>query len=72
MKLAVSNIAWKNSEFNKFYELISLLNCTGVEIAPSKLWKKFPKINKEEKLIFLNDIKKFKIVERILKSLYLI
>ena len=53
MKLAVSNIAWKkNSEFNKFYELISLLNCTGVEIDFDKFGKKFPKINKEEKLIF--------------------
>ena len=39
MKLAVSNIAWKNNEFKKFYELISQLKCEGVEIAPSKIWK---------------------------------
>lgn len=59
MKLSVSNIAWKNFEFNKFYELISALNCKGVEIAPSKLWKNYPKINNDEKLLFLKDIKKF-------------
>lgn len=58
MKLAVSNIAWKNSEFNKFYELISMLDCRGVEIAPSKIWKNTPKISKEEKLLFKNEIKK--------------
>ena len=59
MKLAASNIAWKNIEFKKFYELISMLNCKGVEIAPSKIWKNIPKINKEEKTTFTKEIKKF-------------
>ena len=59
MKLAVSNIAWKGTEFNKFYELISKLNCKGVEIAPSKIWKNIPKITKEEKNTFTKEIQKF-------------
>ena len=36
-----------------------MLNCKGVEIAPSKIWKNIPKISKEEKVTFINEIKKF-------------
>ena len=59
MKLAVSNIAWKNSEFHKFYELLSSLNCSGVEIAPSKLWKDIGQIQKDEILFFKSQLKKY-------------
>ena len=61
MKLAVSNIAWKNNEFKKFYELISELKCEGVEIAPSKIWKNILEIEDEDKSSFLLEIKKFTI-----------
>lgn len=59
MKLAVSNIAWKNNEFKKFYELISQLKCEGVEIAPSKIWKNILEIEDEDKSSFLLEIKRF-------------
>ena len=61
MKLAVSNIAWKNNEFNKFYELFASLNCSGVEIAPSKIWNNIPDISKENVTSFLSDMKKNKL-----------
>ena len=59
MKLAVSNIAWKDSDFHKFYELISLLNCSGVEVAPSKIWKDIYQINDQDKLHFKSEINKY-------------
>ena len=61
MKLAVSNIAWKNDEFNKFYELLSSLDCSGVEIAPSKLWGDLSDVSKENITLFLSDMKKNKL-----------
>lgn len=38
MKLAVSNIAWYNSELEEHLELLQHLGCDGVELAPSCIW----------------------------------
>jgi len=57
MKLAVSNIAWKNNDFGKFLELLSSQNCVGVEIAPSKIWNDISNLKSEEKKIFSSEIK---------------
>jgi sugar phosphate isomerase/epimerase len=59
MKLAVSNIAWKNNQFDEFLKLISSLNCSGVEIAPSKLWKRIENIDDEDKKNFKAQLKNF-------------
>ena len=39
MKISVSNIAWGNEDYEKFYSLLEHENCQGVELAPSKIWK---------------------------------
>lgn len=38
MQLAVSNIAWGADDFKGFVQLLSELECDGVELAPSLLW----------------------------------
>ena len=38
MKLAVSNIAWDNSELDDHLRLLRDLGCHGVELAPSGIW----------------------------------
>ena len=38
MKLAVSNIAWENSELADHLVLLRDLGCQGVELAPSCIW----------------------------------
>jgi len=38
MKLAVSNIAWDESELASHLTLLKDLNCDGVELAPSCIW----------------------------------
>lgn len=39
MKLAVSNIAWDNSELPEHLALLHDLDCDGVELAPSCVWQ---------------------------------
>ena len=39
MKLSVSNIAWDNCELDAHLKLLKDLDCDGVEIAPSCIWK---------------------------------
>ena len=45
MKISVSNIAWKNDNIEKFFELLSTEKCQGVEIAPSKIWSDLSEIH---------------------------
>jgi len=54
MKLAISNIAWENSELNEHLELISQLGCEGVELAPSCIWPEPVDASKSER----EDLKK--------------
>ena len=41
MKISVSNIAWKEDRkyFTEFLDFIKKLGCSGVELAPSCIWK---------------------------------
>lgn len=39
MKLSVSNIAWEEDELEAHLALLQTLNCDGVELAPSCIWK---------------------------------
>lgn len=48
MKLSVSNIAWDNSELDSHLKLLKDLNCNGVEIAPSCIWREPIDVTNEE------------------------
>lgn len=45
MKLAISNIAWDNSEESEILETLQKLGVTGIEIAPTKIWPEWANIN---------------------------
>lgn len=38
MKLAVSNVAWYQKEIDNFLELLSSMECHGIELAASMIW----------------------------------
>jgi len=59
MKLAISNIAWENSELDNHLKLIKELGCHGVEIAPSCIWPEPETTSKETRAAFkkkVNDL----------------
>ena len=58
MKISVSNIAWGNKSLIYFLEYIRKLGCSGVEIAPSVIWPEPIKSSKEERMNFLDSVKK--------------
>ena len=39
MKLSASNIAWDHAHLIEYLDLVRQSSCTGVELAPSKIWK---------------------------------
>jgi len=49
MKLSISNIAWPLAEEEKFLKVIKECGCSGVEIAPSKLWPEPVRSTKEDR-----------------------
>lgn len=48
MKLAVSNIAWENDRIEEHLAVLKDLNCSGVEIAASCIWKEPVKASARE------------------------
>lgn len=54
MKLSVSNIAWQADELQEHLKLLQELDCEGVEIAPSCIWKEPVNVNVDE----ISDFKK--------------
>tara|TARA_Y100000590_G_scaffold453294_1_gene598071 strand:- start:2504 stop:3316 length:813 start_codon:yes stop_codon:yes gene_type:complete len=58
MKLSVSNIAWKDCNFNYYAELIKNNDCDGVELAPSCIWKEPTEVSKKEIISFKENLKK--------------
>jgi len=59
MKLAVSNIAWENSEMVDHLRLLSELGCQGVELAPSAIWPEPVDVVSEESVRVKNLIHSF-------------
>jgi D-psicose/D-tagatose/L-ribulose 3-epimerase len=53
MKLSVSNIAWEQNALEEHLQLLRDLECDGVEIAPSCIWKEPVEAGREE----INDLK---------------
>lgn len=61
MKISVSNIAWGNENYEKFYSLLQHENCNGIELAPSKVWKNIEEVKYEEILKLKKTISSFKL-----------
>jgi D-psicose/D-tagatose/L-ribulose 3-epimerase len=40
LKISASNIIWDSSNLHNFFSLCSELGCSGVELAPDKIWEK--------------------------------
>lgn len=58
MKLSISNIAWPVKEEESYLNLIKKLGCSGVEIAPSRLWPKPIKASQEDCYSYKSLVKK--------------
>jgi D-psicose/D-tagatose/L-ribulose 3-epimerase len=58
MKLSISNIAWKNCDFYKYTKLVKDQGCSGIELAPSCIWKEPVNADKKEVLELFENIKK--------------
>ncbi len=61
MKISVSNIAWGNEDYEKFYSLLEHENCQGVELAPSKIWKDIKDVKYNEVVKLKKTISNFKL-----------
>lgn len=59
MKIAVSNIAWKPLELYEHLKLLKELDCTGVEIAPSLIWKEPILASKKERFSLLKMVNRY-------------
>ena len=58
MKISVSNIAWEHKYLSEYLKLLKQLGCSGVEIAPSCIWKEPINTSKKEIFEFNRNIKK--------------
>ena len=61
MKISVSNIAWHqdSKKITNFFEYISNLNCSGVELAPSAVWSEPINCSKNDRDNLKREIKNF-------------
>ncbi|MBW1740215.1 MAG: sugar phosphate isomerase/epimerase [Deltaproteobacteria bacterium] len=59
MKLSISNIAWPSEEEEKFLKYIRKWGCSGVEIAPSRLWPEPLEATKKDRLSFKSLVRKY-------------
>jgi|TARA_B100001964_G_scaffold245372_1_gene331925 sugar phosphate isomerase/epimerase len=58
MKISISNIAWDNNLFSYFLEFIKSNGCSGIEIAPSRIWNEPIKSSKTQRLNIVKSINK--------------
>ena len=58
MKIAVSNIAWEHKYLSQYLKLLKQLGCSGVEIAPSIIWKEPINSSPEDRKNFKDQIRK--------------
>lgn len=61
MKLSVSNIAWDPARFEEGLGLLRDLGCSGVEIAPSTLWKEPVQAGSAEISAITSMIKRYRL-----------
>lgn len=54
MKLSISNIAWTNEEDYSMYKMLSERNISGLEIAPTRIWRDAPYDHIEDAMNFSN------------------
>lgn len=54
MKLSISNIAWTHDDDYSMYKMLSERNISGLEIAPTRIWKDTPYEHIEEAKNFAN------------------
>ena len=59
MKLSVSNIAWEQNKLEEHLGLLKRLECDGVEIAPSCIWREPIGVGKEEVENFKRVVSKY-------------
>jgi D-psicose/D-tagatose/L-ribulose 3-epimerase len=59
MKLAISHIAWPIEENAAYLRLIRELGCSGVEVAPSRLWAEPVRATVEERRQFRRGVQEF-------------
>ncbi|MBL7129810.1 MAG: sugar phosphate isomerase/epimerase [Candidatus Omnitrophica bacterium] len=58
MKLAISNIAWPSEKEERYLGLIKEWGCSGVEIAPTRIWSDPLKASLEQRRCFVDSIHK--------------
>jgi len=57
MKLSISNIAWPPEEEDFYLRLIKGLGCSGVEIAPGKVWQMPLESSREERASYASFVR---------------
>jgi sugar phosphate isomerase/epimerase len=62
MKLAISNIAWNESEDDSIYKLMKKCNFLGLEIAPTRLFPDSPDIKEKEILQLKTKLEEISVV----------
>lgn len=59
MKLSISNIAWPNETDELYLKNIRGWGCSGIEIAPGRLWQKPLMLNSQERKSFKSQLDKY-------------
>jgi len=59
MKLAVSNIAWDSGDMGRHLEILSETGCSGLELAPSKIWDEPVNISDNEYSKFKKNVSNY-------------
>ena len=59
MKLSISNIAWESNEDKEVFEIIKQYNFSGIELAPSKIFKDPSNVNNSEIKNYLDYIRPY-------------
>lgn len=57
MRLSVSNIAWAENNAERVYYILRELGFSGIEIAPTRLWKEKPYSHLREAQLYRNFLK---------------
>ena len=69
MRLAVSNIAWKNTDSSKIYPILESHGVEGIVIAPTMIWPEAPYIDMGEAIEYKLEVEESGLVIASLQSL---